>query len=171
MSDFLLAGLGLDNVSGDPTDIPIGTWDGDISQSNLVLTDGNNDYPPGIAHAVTFRVTEGDKAGAKKTQWFNLGSNPKTAEGTPATSIDQVASFEPTMSEKAKEYYKQMWLKLGVPENEVGRNVKTLEGRLCTFRVYESNGRKNATVDSTRQPGVGSTPTATPGASSTPMPF
>lgn len=140
----ILGTLGLDGVSPDPDDVPVGTYDAVIFGSEYVLSKNKDS----IAHVLTFKVTSGERAGAKPRQWNTLGSTPRNAAGEFPANVQEVATYTPTMSDKQKSYYKKTWVDCGIPEDQVGRLApETLVGKAVEIRAYTSNGYKNIAVN------------------------
>lgn len=147
----ILGTLGLSDVKA-PGDLAVGNYDGVIFQSEFVLVPARDDKPAQISHVFTYKVESGDdNNGTKKQHWFNLGKNPVDAEGNFPSSVEAVAGYESTMTEKNKQYYKEAWINLGVPEQEVGKRApETLVGLPITFRIYNNNGYKNVALNGLR---------------------
>lgn len=145
----LLASLGLDEVSADPNDIPVGKYDGIVLKSQFVLQE-NKDT---LSHALTYKVTEGEFAGAQKQQWYTLYENPRDANGVFPTDIKDLKAAKPALSENAKRYYKKLFVDLlGIPEEEVkNQEPEVLEGRPITFGVKLKDGYKNVSFVEARQ--------------------
>jgi hypothetical protein len=143
----ILGTLGLDSVSANPDDVPTGSYDAVIYQSEFVLSK-NKDT---IAHVITFKVEGGDNDGAKPSQWNTLGKTPRNEAGEFPAKVEDVTQYEPTMSKKQESYYKKTWVDSGVPEDQVGKlPPEALVGKPVTIRVYMSNGYKNVAVNGVR---------------------
>ena len=145
----ILSTLNLDDVKA-PGELPVGTYDGVITQSEFVIQDARGDKPSQISHVLTYKVqSQDDSDGEKKAHWFNLGVNPVDADGNLPKSIDDVVAYEPTMSEKSKKYYKEAWVNLGFPEGK--GPVAALVGLPITFRLYKSGAFVNVALNGLRQ--------------------
>lgn len=134
----LNATLGLQNVEADPNNIPDGRYDGKVLKSEYVLTKTGK-----VAHVTTFQVTDGTYNGAQKQKWDNLGDNPRTADGGIPEKIDEVASFNPTMKDTQKTWYKKFWLDLGIDTDAGPYKPEDLNGKLVTFGVKRNDGYAN----------------------------
>lgn len=142
----LNATLGLGEISADPNDIPDGKYNGKVLSSQYVLTKTGK-----VSHAITYQVTEGTHNGAQRPRFQDLGKDPVDANGQPATKIEDVANFTPTMSDAQKQWYKKMWVDHGIPEDQVvNAKPADLEGRLVTFGVKTKDGYKNINFVETR---------------------
>lgn len=136
MSNPLLGSLGLDKVDGDPNNIPDGPYKGVITKSEIFVSDKKNS----VNHVVTIRVTEGNRKGARKQQWFKLGTDPVRDEGPSKKLI----GYTPTMTDQAKSYYKQFWMDCGVNEAEIGTlPFEALVGVDVTFNAKTKDGFQN----------------------------
>lgn len=150
----ILGTLGLDGVSPDPDDVPVGSYDAVVYQSEFVLSK-NKDT---IAHVITFKVEQdlgngqkGPQDGAKPRQWNTIGSEPRNEAGEFPAKVEDVVTYKKTMSDKQKAYYKKTWVDCGIPEDQVGRLApETLVGKTVDIRVYMSNGYKNVAVNGVR---------------------
>lgn len=140
----IIGTLGLDTVSPDPDDVPVGTYDAVVFESGYVLSKNKDS----IAHVIKFKVTGGERDGAKPTQWNTLGSTPRNAQGEFPAKVEDTVSYTPTMSDKQKSYYKKTWVDCGIPEAQVGTlPPESLVGKPVEIRVYTSNGYKNVAVN------------------------
>lgn len=156
----ILGTLGLDGVSPDPDDVPVGTYDAVVFASEFVLSKNKDS----IAHVITFKVDGGERDGAKPRQWNTLGSKPRNAAGEFPAKVEDVVTYDPTMSDKQKSYYKKTWVDCGIPEDQAGRLApEALVGKAVDLRVYTSNGYKNVAVNGPRTVEAGAG-TATPNA-------
>lgn len=157
----ILGTLGLDGVSPDPDDVPVGTYDADVFESSYVLSKNKDS----IAHVLKFKVVGGERDGAKPTQWNTLGSAPRNEAGEFPAKVEDVVTYTPTMSDKQKSYYKKTWVDCGIPEDQVGRLApEVLVGKHIEIRVYTSNGYKNVAVNGPRTTEAGSAEVPTEGA-------
>lgn len=128
----LLSSLGLDDVAGDPNTIPDGKYDGIVSKSEFVLVEAKKT----LNHVITYQVTDGDRKGATKQQWYTLYTEVADANGGWPSDITEVKAGKPALSDSQKEYYKKLWMDLGIPGDEVTKSEpQILEGRLVTFGV------------------------------------
>lgn len=148
----LLGSLGLDDVSADPNDVPVGKYDGEIIRSEYVLQEEKDQ----LSHAITYKVTEGDQAGAQKQQWYTLYSNPRNAEGNFPEKVEDIKAAKPALSDKQKSWYKKLYVDLkGIPEEEVSKQEPgVLVGAKVTFGVALRNGYKNINFVEPRQDAV-----------------
>lgn len=132
----LLSSLGLDDVAGDPNTIPDGKYDGIVEKSEYVIVKDKAT----LSHVITYKVTEGDRKGATKQQWYTLYKDIKDAEGNVPENVADVKAGAPALSDAQKEYYKKLWMDLGVPGDEVtSSEPNRLEGVLVTFGVKRNN--------------------------------
>lgn len=136
----LLSSLGLESVEADPNHIPDNRYNGIVARSELVVAKNKGT----LNHVITYKITEGDRTGAEKAEWFKLGDNAVTAEGNPAEKASEVASYTPSMTEQAKPWYKKRWVDLGVPEDQVGKvDFDVLVGTKVTFGIKTKDGYSN----------------------------
>lgn len=151
----LLDSLGLDQVSGDPNDIPDGPYKGLVVKSEIVVTKKDE-----VKHAITYKVSEGPHKGAERAEWFTLGKDP-VREGPGQVLV----GFTPTMSDQAKTYYKKRWADLGVISPNHDGPMPSIEALLnipVEFGVKTREGFKNVNWVNRRtdvQPPVGTNPT------------
>lgn len=144
----LNATLGLGEISADTNDIPDGKYEGKVLRSQYVLTKTGK-----VSHAITYQVTSGTHNGAQRPRFQDLGKDPVDANGNPATKIEDVANFTPTMSDEQKKWYKKMWVDHGIPEDQVvNATPADLEGRLVNFGVKTKDGFKNVNFVEVRTP-------------------
>ena len=95
--------LGLDKVESDPNALPDGKWAGEVFKSEYVeKKDG------GVSHVITYRVTDGERKGAQRQEWWNLGNGSKKNEAGHIVGIET-----PTMTENQKPWYKKRFEDLG----------------------------------------------------------
>jgi hypothetical protein len=136
----LLGSLGLDTIPADPNAIPDGTYDGEVMKSELVLVTSKNT----VNHVITYKVTEGERKGAQKPEWYELGVNPVTAENTPASKLAEAASFTPSMKDERKPWYNKRAKDLGVEgERFTSDNLASIVGVPVTFNLKTENGFQN----------------------------
>lgn len=136
----LLASMGLDNVEADPNAIPDGKYDGVVFKSEYVLIKAKDQ----LSHVVTYKVTDGDRNGAQRAVWYNLGNNVKDSSGEFPTDVNDIVSFTPTMSEASKPWYKKMFVDLGIAEQDVSTTpIEALVGIPVTFGVKKKDGYTN----------------------------
>lgn len=139
----LTASLGLDKVEADPNNIPDGRYDGKVLKSEYVLSKDKDK----ISHVVTYQVTDGQYKGAQRQQWYNLGDNCKNAQGGTPENLSDVAAFNPTMTEQNKQWYKKLFVDLGIPEEVIntpgGAKPEMLVNKLVTFGVKRNQGYVN----------------------------
>lgn len=105
----LLGTLGLDQVEADPNALPDGKWAGVIFKSEYVDVKKTDS----LAHVITYKVTEGEKNGAQRQEWFTLGTVKTRDENGNITAIN------PTMTEQQKPWYKKRLIDLGIPESKI----------------------------------------------------
>lgn len=150
MSEMNLLGtLGLNAVSADPDDVPVGNYDAVIHASELVL----NSKKDTVSHVITFKLTGEEHKGAKPTQWNKLGDAPRNAQGEFPAKVTEIATYQPTMGDQQKQYYKKTWVDCGVPDAEVGTlPPEALVGKAVSIRVYLNNGFKNVAVNGPLSP-------------------
>ena len=144
--NFLTQQLGLNEVAADPNALPDGKYDGVVTKSVLVYVDSKDT----LSHVITYKVTEGDRKGAQKDEWFTIGKEPRLKDGsTPAkgeVNPNDLASLTPTMSEAAKPWYKKRYTDLGFAEADVDNGsvgITDLVGILVTFGVKKKDGYTN----------------------------
>jgi DNA-directed RNA polymerase subunit H (RpoH/RPB5) len=136
----LMGSLGLENISADPNEVPDGAYDGDVFKSEYVLMRDKDT----INHVVTYRVTEGDRKGAQRAQWYKLGENPRNAAGEFPDKVEDIATYKQTMSDSNKQWYKKLFTDLGIPEDQVpNAKPEDLVGKTVSFGVKTNNGYKN----------------------------
>ena len=139
----LIASLGLDEVTGDPNDVPVGKYDGVISKSEFVIVKEKKQ----VSHVVTLTVTEGEKKGASKQVWYNLYG--EITDGTPEANVpekvEDIKGGKPLMTENNKNWYKKFLMDMTGCSQEEAKNVEPaqLEGIEVTFGVAERNGYRN----------------------------
>jgi hypothetical protein len=139
----LIASLGLDEVSGDPNDLPVGKYDGVVSKSEFVLVPAKKQ----VSHVVTYKVTDGEKNGMEKQVWYNLYGEIVNAEGNFPEKVEDIKGGKPLMTEQNKNWYKKLLMDLTGCAQEEAKNIEPnqLEGITVTFGVAEKNGYKNVT--------------------------
>lgn len=153
----LIGSLGLDAVEADPNYLADGAYPGEVFKSEYVIREKDGEET--VNHVITYRVTEGDRKGAQKAEWFRLGKDP-VREG-PA---NELVGMTPTMTEQAKTWYKKRLVDLGIPEEEIATLVpQTLVGIPVDFGVKTKNGYTNVSFVSRREiPGVAGTAPVAP---------
>src|SRR5699024_9008844 len=118
----LLGNLGLDQVDSNPDDLPDGVWAGKVHDSKIITTKKGN-----VTHMIDYMVTQGEKAGTRKAEWFTHGTPQYDDNGN-------LVGVTPTMTDNAKSWYKKRLIELGVPENQISSlQVEDLIGREVMF--------------------------------------
>lgn len=161
----LLGSLGLDSVESDPNKIADGVYNGVVFKSEYVVHTKNKnkaDEYDAVSHVITYQVTDGDRKGAQKAEWFTLGRDPQYDESSPGRPL---VGMTPTMSEAAKPWYKKRWVDLGVDENEVASaDPKRLIGTRVRFGVKTKDGFQNVSfvevADGSAQASASASPSA-----------
>lgn len=162
-----LASMGLDNVEADVNALPDGKYDGVVFKSEYVLIKSKDQ----LSHVVTYKVTDGDRNGAQRPVWYNLGKEVKDASGEFPTSVNDIVSYTPSMPEVSKSYYKKMFVDLGIAEQAVSTTpIENLIGIPVTFGVKKRDGyinvnfveRRDASTQSVAT-GLSSAPTGVTG--------
>lgn len=128
LADGLLDTLGLDDIPADPNAIPDGPYVGVVKKSEFVHNKKNNK----LSHVITYAVTEGERKGAERQEWFTLG------DVTATDDKGNVTGFTPSMKEEQKPWYKKRWLDLGCTEEEYPtrkNQPETLVGTPVRFGV------------------------------------
>lgn len=141
--------LGLNEVAGDPNDIPDSDYDGIISRSEYVLVKSKGT----LAHVTTFQVTEGDAKGAERQKWDTLYKDVKDENGEFPEDLTKVKSITPAQSKAQKEWYKKFWLEMGIPEAKVDNGTahpSDLVGLKVTFGIKTKQGYKNVSYQRLR---------------------
>lgn len=131
----LLGSLGLDDVPADPNDVPDGRYNGVVFKDEFVVKSDDT-----VHHVITYRVDEGQFAGAQKPEWFKVGVNPVRAEVTNA-----LTGFTPAMEETAKRWYKKRLAgDLGLSDEQIA-NYKPgdLTGTKVVFGIKTNGQWKN----------------------------
>lgn len=138
----LMGSLGLENVEHDPNNVPDGKYLGEVAEETYVHSKKDDS----ISHVITYKVTEGDHAGARRQEWFKLGKNPQRDEFGNITSLDI------TMTDQAKGWFKKRMVDLGTAPEEVG-NLKPGDnvGKQVTFGVKRNGDYVNVNFVELRQ--------------------
>lgn len=146
----LISSLGLDQVTGDVNDLPVGKYDGKVSRSEFVLTESKKQ----VSHVITYKVTEGDYTGAEKQVWYNLYGEIVDAEGNFPKSVDAIKGGKPLMTPNNKKWYKKLLMDLtGCSEEQASQvTPEQLLEKEVTFGVAEKNGYKNVNFVERRNP-------------------
>lgn len=126
----LMASLGLENVEADPNFLADGKYAGEVFKSEYVYSKPKNK----LWHVITYRVVDGDRKGAQKQEFFEIGSDPVyDPESGALTSV----TF--TMTEAQKPWYKKRHMDLGIPEAQVHlAKPEDLIGKKVTFGVKKN---------------------------------
>lgn len=137
----LISSLGLDAVTGDVNDLPVGKYDGKVARSEFVLTESKKQ----VSHVITYKVTEGDYTGAEKQVWYNLYGEIVDAEGNFPANVESIKGGKPLMTDNNKRWYKKLLMDLtGCSEEQAGQvTPEQLLEKEVTFGVAEKNGYKN----------------------------
>lgn len=147
----LIGSLGLDDVQSDPNALPDGRWAGEVFKSELV----NNKKNSTVAHVITYKVTEGKRKGAQRTDWNTLGKDPVFAEGHDG-DFAHLESMTNTMDDTAKRWYKKIFTDLGIPEAEVSNtSPEDLVGLPVTFGTKKNGEWINISFVELRKPTAG----------------
>lgn len=146
MTNILHQSLGLNAVAGDPNNLPDGRYDGKVAKESLIYVDSKDT----LSHVIQYQVTDGEKKGGTKDEWFTLATQPRLKDGSrPAkgeVDITTIGSLEPSMSDQAKDWYKKRYLDLGFTSEEVDSNsveIGALVGLPVTFGVKRKDGYVN----------------------------
>lgn len=149
----LMGSLGLDEVEADPNALPDGRWVGEVVRSAYVFTKSKNS----IAHVITYRITEGERKGAERQEWFTIGVDPVFADGHDGDA-NYVTSVTPTQTEQNKQWYKKRFVDLGIPEDEVtSTDIASLVGKSVYFGTKRKDGYININFVELRPEGEGET--------------
>jgi hypothetical protein len=151
----LLDSLGLNDIPADPNFLPESTYAGVIKKAEFVHNKKNNTYN----HVFTYGVTDGQRKGAEKQEWFTLG--------TPVLDGETIVSLTPTMTDQQKPWYKKRIIELhGVTEaqyDEVKEKNEVLINVPIRFGIKKKEGYYNLSFVERATAGA-----ATEGAASTP---
>ena len=140
MSINLMQSLGLENVEADPNRVPDNKYDGVVFKSEYVLRKEKDS----LSHVVTYKVEGGPHNGAQIAHWHLLGKNVKDAQGNFPDSVDQIASYDNTQTEMNKQFYKKMFVDLGIDPDQVHlTSIDALVGIPVTFGVKTKEGYQN----------------------------
>lgn len=135
----LMGSLGLDEVESDPNALPDGRWAGEVTASRLVYVRSKNQ----ISHVIEYTVTEGNRKGAKRSEFFPIAKDVQFAEGHEGDP-DHVTSHTPVMTEDNKRWYKKRFVDLGIAEGDVSSTpVDALVGKKVTFGTKKKDGYIN----------------------------
>lgn len=151
--------LGGDNIESDPNALPDGKWPGVIFKSNFAIKKNGE-----VAHVIEYKVTDGERAGAKRSEWWTLGTGALDAEGNPTEDANKVVDVQTaTMSEQQKPWYRARWEALGMDFNaENLRNPASLVGKKVTFGTKKNGNFININFVELREPAAApSTPPVT----------
>ena len=146
----LITSLGLGAVSGDPNDLPVGKYDGIVSESSYVLSKDKDK----VSHVVTYKVTEGDRSGGTKQVWYDLFTKVRNAQGEFPEKIEDIVAGDPAMTDQNKNWYKKNIMDVTGCTPEQADNMEP-EGWLnkpVTFGIAERNGYKNVSFVEGRRP-------------------
>lgn len=145
----LLGTLGLDAVEADPNVIPVGRYNGVIFKSEYVHVTKSDS----VSHVITYQVTDGDRKGAQRQEWFNLGVNP-TFDAT-----GNIVALTPTMSEVQKPWYKKRLVDLGITEEAVSTTFhpSQLVGKQVVFGLKANGSYLNINFVELAGPPAGNT--------------
>lgn len=145
----LISSLGLDAVTADVNDIPVGKYDGKVLKSEFVLVEERKQ----VSHVVTYQVTDGEFKGSQKQVWYNLYGDIVDAEGNFPKTPEEIKGGKPLMTDNNKRWYKKLLMDLtGVSEEQAGNVLpEHLVGKEVTFGVAERNGYKNVNFVELRQ--------------------
>jgi hypothetical protein len=133
----LLGTLGLDEIPPGPPD---GTYNGEVTKSELVVVANKNT----LNHVITYKIVDEGYKGETKQEWYKLGENPVDANGQPAKTAAEVVNFTSTMTSENKRWYKKRLMDLGIPEAEINtRPLDSVVGKAVTFNVLTANGFQN----------------------------
>lgn len=151
----LMDSLDLGSVEADTNALPDGRWAGEVMASRYVHVKKDNS----IAHVITYIVTEGERKGAQRQEWFKIGKDPVFEEGHDGDA-NFVVSLTPTMTDQQKPWYKKRFVDLGVPEEDVpSTKPEDLVGRQVTFGTKKNGEYINVSFvelrDVTASPSTG----------------
>lgn len=142
MSFNLMQSLGLNQVESDPNALPDGKWPGVVFKSELVFVEKKNT----ISHVITYKVTDGERKGAQRQEWFELGKDPKYDEQKNLIGLDL------TMTDERKSWYKKRFEDLGIhPDSVESTDPKDLVGIPVIFGTKKNQGYININFVEVRQ--------------------
>lgn len=152
----LMGSLGLDNVEADPNALPAGKYAGVVFKADFVVAPAKNTYNL----VLTYKVTEGERNGAQRQEWFTLGTV------TSKDDAGNVTAINPTMKETQKPWFKKRLVDLGIPENQIPaldqNSVQVLVGKPIFFGVRHNDGYINISFvearDTVASPVMGQVP-------------
>lgn len=131
----LLGSLGLDEVSADPNAIPEGRYAGVVFSSDYVYKKQDNS----VSHVITYQVVDGERKGAQRQEWYNLG------DATAFADDGTVSAMNGTMTDDRKTWYKKRLVDLGVVEETISTTFhpRDLVGKMVTFGVKKNGNYIN----------------------------
>lgn len=142
----LMDSLGLENVEADPNALPDGKWPGVISKSEYVLAKQKDI----VNHVISYLVTDGDRKGAIRQEWFGL------VKGATQDENGNWVGGTPVMSEQQKPWYKKRLMDLGVPETAMSSfKPEDLVGKEVTFGTKKNGEFININFVELRNPASG----------------
>lgn len=151
----LLGSLGLDEVEADPNNIPDGRYDGFIKSDELVVKKNGE-----VSLVITYKVSEGDRKGAERTEWYTLGKDPVRNPTTQA-----VEGYTPTMDETAKSWFKKRLVDCGLNEQQIADyEPGDLANKKVTFGVKRNGNFININFVELREAPEGAEPSTGSGA-------
>lgn len=152
----LLGSLGLDKVEADPNYLPEARYAAEVFKDEYLFHKSKGSAEKDtISHVITYRVTEGDRKGVSKAEFFEIGKNPEYDEA------GALVGLTPTMSEQQKPWYKKRLLDLGLTEQEIDDHEPgDLVGKSITMGIKKNGEYTNISFIELRE---GSTDESTEG--------
>ena len=127
--------LGLQDVEANVNHLPPGRYSGIVKDSKYVRTGPDKSK---VAHVLTYQVVDGDQKGKQPAEFFGLGDQ------VVADDQGNITSYNPTMLDSQKPWYKKRQMDLGIPEDRISTyDVAELIGKPVTFGIKHNDGYVN----------------------------
>jgi hypothetical protein len=142
--------LGMDQVESDPNALPDGKWAGEIFKSEFIEKKNGE-----VSHVFTYRVTDGEKAGVQRQEWFTLGTGAVKNESGKIVDVENA-----TMTEQAKSWYKRRLE--NVEYDTTNQDPSHVTGKPIYFGTKKNGDYININFVELREPSDAPAATATP---------
>jgi hypothetical protein len=149
----LMQSLGFSEVSSSVNEVPDGKYDAVVTTSEWFF----NKAKDSVAHVITYKVDSTDPAtkGKQKQEYFNLGTEPRDAEGNWTEDEETLTHYNNTQTPMNKQFHKKRFVDLLADNNPESRkaieaavdagniDVASLVGVKCVVNIKTKEGFQN----------------------------
>lgn len=131
----LMQSLGLGDISANVNEVPDGKYDAIVTASEWFFNEGKDT----VSHTITYKIDSNDPAtkGKSKQEFFNLGKEPRDANGVFTKSEDELTHYVNTQTEMNKQFHKKRFVDLLADNNP--QSKKEVEAAVDAGQIEPAN--------------------------------